>query len=163
MKTLILMRHGKSSWEHPLSDRERPLVRRGLEDAEKVATSFAEQPHAIDAVYSSPAERASMTCAVFTSVINFPLEKVVYEERLYDFSGNSVAEVVQNLDDSLDTVMLFGHNYALTNLANSWGDRSIENVPTAGLVVISLLSDSWKGISRGGQTKLFIQPKHISI
>ncbi len=163
MKTLILMRHGKSSWEHPLSDRERPLVRRGLEDAEKVATSFAEQPYEIDAIFSSPAERASMTCAVFTSVINFPLEKVVYEEKLYDFSGNSVAEVVHNLDDSLDTVMLFGHNYALTNLANSWGDRSIENVPTAGLVVLSLLSDSWKDVSRGGQTDLFIQPKHISI
>ena len=94
MKTLILMRHGKSSWEHPVSDRERPLLRRGLDDAAKVASFFAEQSYEIDAILSSPAERASMTCSVFTSVVNFPIHKVVYKEGLYDFSGNSVAEVV---------------------------------------------------------------------
>jgi len=163
MKTLILMRHGKSSWEHPVSDLERPLLRRGLDDAAKVASFFAEQSYEIDAILSSPAERASMTCSVFTSVLNFPINKVVYKDGLYDFSGNSLAEVVYGLDDSLNTVMLFGHNFALTNLANSWGDKSIENVPTAGLVVLSFSSDSWRDVSRGGQTELFVKPIQITI
>ncbi len=157
------MRHGKSSWDHPVSDRSRPLQARGINDVSKVGDFFAEQGYKIDAVYSSPAERAAMTCSIFCSSIDWPLEKVVFNEKLYDFSGDLVSKVVENLNDEWHTVMIFGHNFALTKLANSWGDEAIANVPTGGLVMLSFEVNSWRKVGTNGKTELFIKPKQISI
>lgn len=157
------MRHGKSSWEHAVSDRDRPLVTKGIADTEKVARVFMDYDIKVDTVLCSPAERAFQTCTIFMSTLHSPSDRIIYDERLYDFSGNQVAKVITELNDSLSSVLIFGHNPAFTILANNWGDREFDNIPTAGLLIINFPILSWKDISIGGNTEIFIKPNEIKI
>ncbi|MCG2461879.1 histidine phosphatase family protein [Flavobacteriaceae bacterium F89] len=160
MKTLILMRHGKSSWDYEVNDRDRPLQERGINDALLVASRFVFERGSIDAVFSSPAIRALHTCTIFLRHLGFPIERLKLSEELYDFSGGNVHQFIKRLDDSMETVMIFGHNNAFTYIANSLGNNSIDNVPTAGLVQISFSINNWSAITQG-TTENILFPKHL--
>ena len=92
--------------------------------------------------------------------LNIAKEKVIIEDELYDFAGQKVIKFIQNLDNNIDNIMLFGHNYAFTSLVNALGNRHIDNLPTTGLVLIEFDSDSWNEITKG-KTKLIIFPKEL--
>ena len=160
MKQIILMRHGKSSWDYDVSDKDRPLQERGINDAHLVAKTFKLHAPEIDFAFSSPANRALHTSMIFTQTLNFDFNNFRVNEQLYDFSGGSVQHFVEQLDNSLEVVAIFGHNYAFTSLANTWGDQYIENVPTAGLVHITFGVDDWSKIAKG-TTKQMVFPKHL--
>jgi len=160
MKTLILVRHGKSSWEYSVSDKDRPLQERGVNDALLVSNVLRAKKIEIDAIFSSPANRALHTCMIFLRQLEFPFEDLCITEDLYDFSGASDLEFIKSLDDTLQTVMIFGHNHALTHLANSLGNTYIDNVPTSGLVHLNFEIDQWNSIAKG-TTKQTIFPKEL--
>jgi len=148
MKTLILLRHGKSSWEYSVSDQDRPLLERGINDALLVSNKFHEQALQIDAIYSSPANRALHTAMIFCRQMYFPLNAFRTSESLYDFSGDEILKFVKKLANDLNTVMIFGHNHAFTHIANSLGNTYIENVPTSGLVQLEFDIEDWKSIPK---------------
>lgn len=154
------MRHGKSSWDFSVADADRPLQERGINDAYLVAREFNETHINIDACFSSPANRALHTGVITTRVLNFPLSQFHISKELYDFSGNSVIEFVKNLDNKLNTVLIFGHNHAFTQIVNMWGDKMITNVPTAGLVQLNFDVDNWQSIVKG-KTKTVLFPKQL--
>ena len=160
MKTLILVRHGKSSWEHQVSDKDRPLKERGINDAHRVGGHFKANAADLDAAFSSPACRALHTAMIVLREFEFPLEAFEVTEELYDFSGASVVDFVRQLDDDLEKVIIFGHNYAFTNVANQMGSTPIDNVPTAGLVQISFPEDRWSSVSQG-KTEHILFPKQL--
>ena len=160
MKTLILVRHGKSSWEYSVGDKDRPLLERGINDALLVSDKFHEQSIKIDWIFSSPANRALHTAMVFCRQMYFPLDKFRTTEWLYDFSGNEVLQFAKELDDDLETVMIFGHNHAFTYIANSLGNTYIENVSTSGLVQLEFDVEDWTSIEKG-VTAQTIFPKQL--
>ncbi len=160
MKQLILVRHGKSSWEYSVNDKDRPLLQRGINDGHLVAGVFKERDIMPDAIFSSPAIRAMHTCLIFLRQLHFPYGQFEINNELYDFSGEYVLQFIKNLDNSLNTVMIFGHNHAFTHLANSLGSHHIDNVPTSGLVQMSLDTDCWSTIAKG-TTSNTIFPKHL--
>jgi len=160
MKTVILVRHGKSSWEYGVSDQDRPLQERGISDAHLVSAEFKRISDNIDSAHSSPANRALHTCMIFLRTFNYPLEKLKISDQLYDFSGESVMSYVKQLDDNLNKVLIFGHNYALTNIVNQWGNKAFDNVPTSALVQISFDVTSWKVI-KNGITEHILIPKRL--
>jgi phosphohistidine phosphatase len=160
MKTLILVRHGKSSWEYEVSDKDRPLKERGINDAHLVGRNFSGQSTEIDAAFSSPACRALHTAMIVLREFKYPLANFRVTEALYDFSGSGVADFVQGLDDQWNKVIIFGHNYAFTNIANQWGDRPIGNLPTAGLAQLTFDTDRWADVQKGS-TKHLLFPKEL--
>ncbi|SDE79129.1 phosphohistidine phosphatase [Pricia antarctica] len=160
MKTLILVRHGKSSWDYSVDDKDRPLQERGINDGHLVSKKFASQDIAIDAVFSSPANRALHTCMIFLRQLNFPFVKFQVTNDLYDFSGESVLKFVKKLDDRFDTVLIFGHNDAFTNVANSLGNSYIDSVSTTGLVQLDFEVKNWASVTKGITTRT-IFPKDL--
>ena len=160
MKQIILMRHGKSSWDYDVSDKDRPLQEKGIKDAHLISNTFKLHAPTLDFAFSSPANRALHTSMIFVRNLGLDLSRFRVEKTLYDFSGDGVQQFVSNLDNDLHTVAIFGHNYAFTSLANTWGDQYIENVPTAGLVHITFGVDDWSRISKG-ITKQMVFPKHL--
>lgn len=160
MKTLILVRHGKSSWEYSVSDKDRPLLPRGINDAILVSDTFNEQGLHVDMAFSSPANRALHTSMLFIRQMYFPLDKFQVANELYDFTGDAVLRFVKNLDEGLETVLIFGHNHAFTHIANSLGNSYIDNVPTCGLVQLEFDVDNWTSIEKG-TTKQTIFPKQL--
>ncbi|MGS0526938.1 SixA phosphatase family protein [Zobellia nedashkovskayae] len=160
MKTLIMVRHGKSSWDYSVSDKDRPLQERGVNDALLVSSEFKSQTQKVDAIFSSPANRALHTCMIFVRQLNLPLSSVQIKNELYDFSGESVFEFISNLDESLDSVLIFGHNHAFTHVANSLGNSYIDNVTTSGLVHLNFNVDNWNLVEKG-TIKQTIFPKDL--
>jgi len=160
MKTLILVRHGKSSWEYNVSDKDRPLMERGVKDVIKVVKEFQKNSVQIDAAYSSPANRALHTAMIFLRTINFPYTNFEVSSDLYDFSGEDVYRFITGLNNDKDTVIIFGHNEAFTHIANSLGSRSIDNVPTSGLVHLRFDTNDWSAVTAGNTVRTLF-PKHL--
>lgn len=148
MKELIIVRHGKSSWEYEVSDKDRPLRQRGIRDAHRVARVYKDSMPSIDAVFSSPANRALHTCIIFLRELDIPFDKLQVTDALYDFSGESVMHFVNSFPSDYQRVMIFGHNFAFTNVANQWGDKRIDNVPTSGLVHLRSEATEWHQMER---------------
>ncbi len=160
MKKLILVRHGKSSWDFNVSDKDRVLQERGVNDSYLVAAQLGAKNISIDAIYSSPANRALHTATIFTRALNFPITSLNITNELYDFSGESVISFIKSLDNKLDVVLIFGHNHAFTYIANAYGTASIANVPTAGLVELNFNTENWNSIEKG-VTAEHIFPKEL--
>lgn len=160
MKELILVRHAKSSWEYDVQDADRPLGQRGITDAHLIARALDANLRGVQAIYSSPANRALHTCMILMREMKLPLTLLQVVRELYDFSGEGVMAHIKGLDDSLDKVMLFGHNNAMTHIANKWGSKYLENVPTCGVVHLSFEVASWKEISYGS-TQQTVFPKNL--
>lgn len=160
MKKLILVRHGKSSWENPLEDVERPLKKRGYEDAEIIIKAFAHYFEKPAKVYTSKAVRARTTAEIFKEKLKIDDKDFAVEPNLYTFDEERILDFIKSQDDAVDQLMIFGHNPAFTALANELGDEFIDNVPTTGLVVIAFEEGSWSKISQG-KTLLTLFPKNF--
>lgn len=159
MKTWLMMRHGKSSWGLGVADKDRPLNQRGIDDAHKMGIFLGKKDFAIDAVYSSPAVRATHTALIVCQEMNVPLHKLSFSNSLYDFSGDDVLEFIHCLDDRLDTVITFGHNNACTALAHMLGALDNNNIPTAGAVLFRFDVSLWSDITKGEAETFF--PKTV--
>lgn len=162
MKTLILVRHGKSSWEFNVSDLERPLKSRGFTDAHLVASEFLKSHDLPERIFSSPAKRALTTCKVFTKVFGLSEDMISISDRLYDFGGENVINFLKNLSNNINSVMIFGHNHAFTSISNIFGSKFMDNLPTSGLVKINLVIDDWWDLKQG-KTEVVIIPKELKL
>src|ERR1035437_1678008 len=110
MKTLYLIRHAKSSWDnHDISDFERDLNHRGKQDATLMAKIIRQKKIKPDLIISSPAVRAINTANIFAGILDYPVEKIEANEKLYDAGLKELTDVVRNIDDDKTNVMLFGH------------------------------------------------------
>ncbi|WP_299130392.1 histidine phosphatase family protein [uncultured Winogradskyella sp.] len=160
MKTILLVRHGKSSWEHDVIDAERPLKLRGKQDATLVAKHFMAISKPPERIFSSIAKRALNTCKIFTKTFNLSEDIIYKHEDLYDFSGENVIRFIKSLPREIDSVMIFGHNHAFTSIANLYGDKFISNLPTSGLVKLNFDIKEWKNLQQGS-TEFIITPKQL--
>lgn len=157
MKTLYLLRHAKSNWGDPsLSDRERPLNARGERDAPRMGAALGER-YAPMTFYVSPAERAQATFAGMQS--GWPelqIAQGITTAALYTFDYQRLLDWIANRRDDPSSLALIGHNPALTELIHFFvGSRSIDNLPTAGWVQLSIDLTSWAEVNNArGQGKL---------
>lgn len=158
MKSIVLVRHGKSSWEYDVSDAERPLKSRGTSDALLVANQFIKHNDIPKHFFSSPAKRALETCKLFINSYDLSENSITIEDNLYDFGGENVVNFIKKLPNSIDYAMIFGHNHAFTSIVNIFGDKFIDNLPTSGLVKLNFDIDNWKDLKKG-ITDVMIIPK----
>lgn len=160
MKNLILVRHAKSSWDYNVSDDQRPLANRGITDAHLVSREFKEHLFNAEKIFSSHANRALSTCKIFLENLEISDKLLIINQKLYDFSGENVKAFIKSIDNQLNNVILFGHNYAFTSVSNHFGSLFIDNLPTCGLVWIEFDIDSWEDVTKG-KTKLLIRPRDL--
>ncbi|GAA4278794.1 SixA phosphatase family protein [Aquimarina mytili] len=160
MKTLYIIRHAKSSWDYDVSDEMRPLNKRGLNDAALIGKELKTLIKPVDKIISSPAVRAHSTAKIVMEHLDVDKSIFSLEPDLYDFGGQNVIEVIKNCNDNIDTLMIFGHNHALTSISNLYGSEKIDNLPTAGVVGIEFDTTSWKNINVG-KNLLIIFPKSL--
>lgn len=153
MKNLILIRHAKSSWNVPVQDFDRTLEKRGIEDALLVANNAEKILPASFVMHSSSARRALETATIFAKIFLYPLENIVFSDNLYTFDANKLEKVIKSLANDLDTVIIFGHNDAITNFVNKFGNIFTDNVPTSGVVWLQFDTDSWDKIAKGKTIK----------
>ncbi|WP_179376885.1 SixA phosphatase family protein [Winogradskyella wichelsiae] len=160
MKEIVLVRHGKSSWKYDVIDSERPLKQRGIDDSLLVISELCARGAVPSTIFSSPANRALSTCKIFMNFIEIPQNQIIVDENLYDFEGRNVIDFIKRLPNSIDDVMIFGHNHAFTSISNIFGNTYIDNLPTSGLVKLRFDIDDWKDLKKG-ITEFIITPKDL--
>lgn len=160
MKKLILVRHGKSSWKEDLPDDERPLKKRAYKDADLVINAFSGFEKDPLNLWSSHAVRALTTAKIFKEELEIPDENFIINRELYTFDSSSLLQVIKSCDNSIDNLMVFGHNPAMTEVANKLGDQHFSNIPTTGLCMIEFETDSWQNL-KNGKTLLYLFPKNL--
>ncbi|TAL69816.1 MAG: histidine phosphatase family protein [Bacteroidetes bacterium] len=161
MKTLLLVRHAKSSWENAeLTDFDRPLNERGLRDAPFMAKLTKEKGIAPDLIISSPAIRAITTARLFAKELKYSLRSIQTNEIIYTTGPKEILNMLSIVDDSKNCVMLFGHNPDMTAIANYLSDEDIENLPTAAVLCIDFYIESWSALSdETGKVRFYEYPK----
>ncbi len=158
MKRLIVVRHAKSSWGEPLRDFDRVLEPRGIKDAELVAQATKELIQPQDQIISSAAQRASHTAQIFARI--YEIDTIDYRQELYTFDADELERIVKKINNQHNRVILFGHNEAITNFVNKFGDVFIPNVATSGFTMLEFSTDDWQQISRGKTLKV-LAPKDL--
>ncbi|MCJ7717376.1 MAG: histidine phosphatase family protein [Anaerolineales bacterium] len=162
MKTIVIVRHAKSSWDNRgLSDHDRPLNRRGLKDAPTMGARLAEWGPPVDRVISSSAVRAMMTAELVTQEMGLPWDEIVIDEALYHASEEDMMDIIQEQEDYLDGLMLFGHNPGMTYLVNYLSDLDLDNLPTCGVVTLQFNVEHWVEVGEEpAVTAALITPKN---
>ena len=135
MKDLYIVRHGKSTWDiEGISDIDRSLKERGINDAYKMAERLLVQDRIPQKIISSPAVRALHSATIFARTFNFPYNEIIINEGIYHAGMNVMLSIIQQVDDNINSLMVFGHNPTFTDLANHFINNKIANVPTTGIV-----------------------------
>jgi phosphohistidine phosphatase len=146
MKTLLLMRHGKSSWkDDKLEDHERPLKKRGRKDSNRIAKVIEKSNLVPDLILSSSATRARETAEIVAETLSYK-QDIVYLDELYMGEPQNFIDALINLDTEYNTVLIVAHNPGLEAYLQII-DGEIEAVPTAGLGHLVLMIDDWKALS----------------
>jgi phosphohistidine phosphatase len=160
MKSLILVRHSKSSWDLPVLDIQRTITEVGILNIQKVAAMAKEILPNKYTIWSSNAVRASQTALLFCKQALLDANKIEFKDNLYTFDENQLEKEIKKCSNEVENLILFGHNEAITNFVNKFGDKYITNVPTAGFVYLKFEQNSWKDINKGKTIKT-IFPKEI--
>ena len=149
MKKLILIRHSKSSWHSPVQDIDRTISNRGVKDAHLIASKSVDIVPKSYIVWSSKAKRTTETAYIFSQYLSIPLETIHFTEDLYTFDDKKLHQIIKKCKNEHDNLILFGHNEAITNFVNKFGDLYIDNVPTSGLVALQFDSNDWENLGKG--------------
>lgn len=144
MKVLTLVRHAKSSWNNTqLSDRARPLNRRGERDAPTMGKRIVRHNIRPSLIIASPAVRAWTTAKIIAGEIGYPAEFLQREDSIYMASIDDLLGAIVAQDNGFNNLMLVGHNPGLTDFANYLSPGVTDNLPTAGVVSVQIDSEDW--------------------
>ncbi len=161
-RTLVLIRHAKSSWANPLqSDYERPLNDRGDKDAPMMGERLKEKNILPDLIISSTAKRAAQTAKKIAKAIGYDPEKILWKNRLYQCVDTVFEEVIAEVDKDIKTVFIVAHNPGITEFANELSEQfRIDNMPTCCVIGAHFESEEWDAFhSEKKEVFLFDYPK----
>ena len=162
MKTLCLLRHAKSSWDNLLlSDHQRPLAARGISDCKLMAPIVFNENIHYDQVYVSDAKRADETITRINKAAKANAHWH-YCQQVYTFKACSLLDFCQQLDTQNNTVLIVGHNPAITELVNILTASKIANIPTCSWAKITGNIKNWEELKENTmRLEALITPKHL--
>ncbi|UCF26874.1 MAG: histidine phosphatase family protein [Chloroflexota bacterium] len=142
MKTLLILRHAKSSWKNlSLADIDRPLNKRGKRDAPRMGALLLEEDLVPDLIISSPAVRARKTAKAVSNNSGYE-GKIEIQPDFYPGDPDSFIEAFYSIPDKFDRVMVVAHNPGLEELLYVLTGESAR-MPTSALAQVTLPVDRW--------------------
>lgn len=162
MKTLLIMRHAKSSWSNMnMSDHERPLNGRGKEDAPRMGQLLKDEDLVPDLIISSTANRALSTAEAVALAADFEGE-LKSTRRFYHAGPETYIEVLQTVDDAFNCVMVVGHNPGMAEFVDDLTGRP-EHFTTANIAHVELPIESWADFTEDteGTLRNLWRPKEV--
>jgi phosphohistidine phosphatase len=161
MRTLYILRHAKSSWDDSaLRDFDRPLNERGVRSAKLIGGHLRSTNSSFTLVVSSPARRTAETTSLVLESGEYEVP-VKYDSRIYEASLRQLLAVVEDVDDTNESILLVGHNPGMEQLLECLTLQE-RRMPTAALVRVELNVGSWRSVQRGvGELEWYVTPKTL--
>ena len=163
MKRILLFRHGKSNWDVDYeADHDRPLAKRGHKAASLMGRYLASLDQVPDRVICSSALRAKETVRLAAKAGKWSCPITITED-LYDASVEQVTELIRKSRDSLNSILLAGHEPTWSLLAGRLIGKANLKFPTAAMARIDLAVTSWKEAQFGKGTLIWmVSPKLLA-
>jgi phosphohistidine phosphatase len=148
-KTLILVRHAKSSWADPhLTDHDRPLNKRGADDAPRMGRRLAKRGDLPEVIVTSSALRALETAKIFASKLEIPTGAVLVEPKIYGAGVEQLIDLIQDFDEGVRSVLLVGHNPTMSELVHRLTGEELGELPTCSVVTLRVGSGDWSSVGK---------------
>ena len=169
VRYLYLLRHAKSSWDHPrLEDHDRPLAPRGKRAMKAMARHLRKADIHPDLVLCSSAARARQTLDRVLPALDSSVAYEV-EDALYTFDDDTVLRRLRDVPATVSSIMIVGHNPAMQDLALRLAgrgddlDRVRSKFPTGALATLRIPRATWRGL-RPGSAELvsLVTPKDLA-
>ncbi|MEI8109985.1 MAG: histidine phosphatase family protein [Chitinophagia bacterium] len=164
MKRLLVIRHAKTHPAQPgQKDFDRMLNERGLQDAANMAERLIQRGILIDALVSSPANRALETARIFANAYHLPESDIQQLDYLYHPEPGDMFKAVMKLPDEVQTAAIFSHNPGITDFVNLLSDIRIDHLPTCGIFAVAADINHWLELKAATRYFFFFdQPKGVS-
>lgn len=169
MRRLLLLRHGKAAAHSAGGDRERPLTRRGLEDARRVGEFLVAERLTPDLAVASNARRARQTLNCVLEA--FPVHVThLIENTIYSATVDHLLDILRQSPDKVETMLVVGHNPGFSDLADALsgaGDtdeisRMRVKFPPASLAILDFATGGWANVARGAaRLHRFVTPADL--
>jgi phosphohistidine phosphatase len=165
LKTLLLLRHAKSSWnEQDLPDHDRPLNKRGQKDAPRMAKLLKDEDLIPDLIISSTAVRAKKTAGLVAKACKYK-RKVVLKHSLYGAEPAAYLHILEGLSDKQMAVLIVGHSPSVEETVEMLTGSLDVIMPTCALAHITLPIQNWAELKeqkvKGKLLKVW-RPKELS-
>lgn len=171
MKTLGLLRHGKSDWSDPsLEDFERPLAPRGTKAAPRMGKAMKALGLVPDLVLCSAARRTRETWDLVAPRLG-GTPRVSLSRGLYLAGPPALLKAIREVGPEVETLLMIGHNPGLENLAALLAGPDSEprlltkmgkKFPTGALAVLAFEIDTWREAAPGaGRLIRFVRPRDL--
>lgn len=142
MKSLLIMRHAKSDWDNSqLSDHERPLNRRGRQDAPRMGKLLKDEDLVPDLIITSTAERALTTAELAALACDYEGE-LHTTRQFYHADPETYLEVLRGVDEKHERVMIVGHNPGMEALVEALTGQA-QHFTTANIAHVQLPIAAW--------------------
>lgn len=163
MKSLYIVRHAKSSWDHPgLEDYQRPLLEKGKKRTKYIVDYLLQNKTHVDLILSSHAKRALETAKIIASAIGYAEDKIMISKNIYHGDVDNLFNHFYDLSDDVRSLMMVGHNPTFTYFANYFMNKPIDNLPTSGVVCIEFQTDTWSDfLEVPRKTRFVITPRKL--
>ena len=163
MKSLLILRHAKSSWKHPeLTDHDRPLNKRGKRDASRMGEILRSEHLIPEAIISSTAVRAHATAEAVAKASGYK-GKIALNRSLYAAGPEAYLKVLHGLSNDSVRVLVVGHNPGLEELLENFTDEA-QIMSTCTLAHVKFSMDSWLELDykTKGELAGIWQPRDLS-
>ena len=162
MKQIYLLRHANSDWSSlNQQDFDRPLTKKGIEEASKLSNYFYNQSIIVDKVFCSSAERTKQTFDLCSDGLKYSISEAIYLDKLYLAKSDEIISLIKKLSNSTSSILIIGHNPAMLEIINALSDSESINYPTCSLAEI-IVESLWKDLSlKECKLKSFTKPMEL--
>jgi len=131
------------------SDFDRELTSTGMSQSYEMGKILAAENISLQLIISSSSSRTKSTAETLAQLTGYTLDKVIYSEAAYNGSMRNMMEIINNLNEEIESVMLVAHNPGISYVSEYLTHESIGDMPTCGLVNVKFENILWKDISAG--------------
>lgn len=155
------MRHAQSADKQPgQADKERELTSEGMRQSLQMGAYLQSEKFFFDLFLSSTANRAKATSEFVLEALKISSEEIQFEEEIYNASTRTLFAQILNIENNINSVILVGHNPAITYLAENLTKKEIGDMAPAGLAIIHFKNLTWREIQEGsGELVRYICPE----
>lgn len=155
MKHILFVRHGKAEEQGLKKDFDRELIEKGRSHVAKAALQVKDKNIKVRLMISSSGLRALQTATIFAETFHYPLKKIEERKELYLADTSTILKCINQIDDNIDTVFMFGHNPGISDIICYLSAEENISLRTSEAVMIRFDTAHWSEIAYGTGSPLF--------
>ncbi|EPO1980366.1 phosphohistidine phosphatase SixA [Campylobacter upsaliensis] len=155
MKKIYILRHAKAEKEIKIDDFSRKLTKKGKDELKILLQRLQKYEIKWDRIYASSAIRTKKTAKIMAKHYTYDKKEICFIDTFYEADERQLFDFLKNLDESIDNVLLVGHNPALLKLCELLSSLCLHSFPTASMLCLEC--ESFKDLKEHSAKLVFFE------